>query len=122
MTEGELTAAVASYLELSIGATGIYLTLTSGYLIVAYVAGRNLQPAQLRIINTLYVLMATIIAFASTLFVFRARSFAASIGQPGTILPTTVIDLVTMLWASILVLGEIAALYFMWTTRHTKGE
>ena len=42
MTEAELLEAATSYFELATGMISLYLTITSAYLIVAYLVGARL--------------------------------------------------------------------------------
>ncbi|MGR8949750.1 MAG: hypothetical protein ACU84Q_17040 [Gammaproteobacteria bacterium] len=56
MNEEQLLAATAAFSELAIEAVMLYLTLVTGYLIVAHIAGANLNSRQLYLINSLFAI------------------------------------------------------------------
>ena len=58
MTEAELIESMTEYFGLNAEMLSIYLTVTSGYLIVAYLVGGKLTRSQLVIISGLYIMFA----------------------------------------------------------------
>ena len=96
--------------------TALYLTLLSGYLIVAYVQGKHLSRMQAAIITTLFLCW----TFVNTLSSVSALNAAVYFGHTygAGLLPE---------WGSLSIavlqgLGTLAALKFMWDVRHPKTE
>ena len=65
MTEYELAELVAIYSSNGSGLFATYLTLISGYLITAFLAGARLNTLQVTILNVGFVFAAFIITFAT---------------------------------------------------------
>ena len=64
-TEPDLIAAGTSLLEAGMFGISIYLTVVSGYLVVAYIAGRDLGRFQLFTISMLFVTFSFFASFGS---------------------------------------------------------
>ena len=64
MTESELLESSALFWSNSISILAILTTIISGYLITAYVAGKDFDRIQVTIINTLYIAICTLLLFA----------------------------------------------------------
>jgi len=101
-------------------AMGMYLTVTSGYLIAAYFVGRQLTSLQAAIITglfTWYTLHMTIGTFA---YFGRAKYFYDSleVAPPGLGMNSTLIFSAF----GFELFGIIACLKFMWDVRHPKAE
>jgi hypothetical protein len=129
MTEAELIGAMTSFFDLGISTFGLWLTLTSGYLIVAYVAGKQLPRIQFSVLNGLYILTASICALSSGNYALMGVEYQNALGglaQTGSLtgpgpIATGTPNLVPMLFAAGLFAGELAAVYFMWSTRRSSG-
>jgi hypothetical protein len=101
-----------------------YITLLSGYLIVAYLLGGKLSKRDLTILNGLYVTF----MFGSILSMSTAHG--AGIRQYQRLLEMTSEPSIDVLWTqesmiislSWLTLAALASLYFMWSIRHPKIE
>ena len=104
--------------------TAIFLTLISGYLVVAYLAGAKLTRLQVSIATTIYIVAAAYegLFMAS---IFRAMALAR---ESYLKLDPSFSDSIfvavrgeqigfTVLWA-----GVLAPLWFMWSVRHPKTE
>jgi uncharacterized membrane protein len=63
MTESELVESAALYYSLTGDMMNLYLTVTSGFLIVAYLAGRKLTKSQLIIVSCLYLIFASLATY-----------------------------------------------------------
>ena len=113
----------------------IYLSLVTGYLITAFVAGKQLTRAQMLIasgvfvISTLFiashmVIMSIISRNMLNLIVERAAETRAFQGLPASELPTvfTLVPFGIYGLLLLLILGLLAPLYFMWSVRHPKKE
>jgi hypothetical protein len=59
MSEAEIVESMTEYFGLNAEMLSIYLTVTSGYLIVAYLVGSKLTRSQLIIVSGLYLVFAT---------------------------------------------------------------
>jgi hypothetical protein len=109
----------------------IYLTLLFGYLVVAYLIGKNLTRVQVSIFNVLYSMsilgslsimaggyagMATYWEYSQMLLQElghdRVLPLAAGLMSENFIIATMTINFFSLM----------ASLYFMWTIRHPKTE
>jgi hypothetical protein len=130
MTEAELVEAATSYFDLGISTFGIWLTLTSGYLIVAYLAGKELPRVQYFVLNGLYVVIASICAMSSAGYALLGVEYQNALGDlaaTGSLLgggpvATENPNLIPALFSGALFAGELAAIYFMWITRRSAGS
>ena len=110
--EARFVEASAAYMGLSVSAVGLYLTLLSGYLIVAYVAGKDLSSTQLWIVNILFLCSSSLIVFAIVGFGYRGISFIQRLRGVDEHIPTG-----HFIFMGVLVAGICAALYFMHSSR-----
>ena len=95
---------------------GLYLTITSGYLLVAYLAGKDLTQLQVFIITVLFAVVAGLNALAVTSFWESAAYWGQTYGEGRAS---------TLAWkavAPVLGAGILACLKFMWDVRHPKAE
>ena len=97
-------------------AMGLYVTVTSGYLLVAYLAGKNLTRLQAVIISTLYVSFAAFNTIAVASYFQSAVYFGHTYGAGRT--PHWPVYVVATLFP----LGILACLKFMWDVRHPRTE
>lgn len=94
----------------------IYLTVTSGYLLVAYLVGKSLTTFQVVVVTGLFVYFGVI----SSLSVYGYYQSAAFWGQTYGLGRAEY-----WLWRVITpacILGILACLKFMWDIRHPKPE
>ena len=122
MSEAELLQYGSSTWSNSIGLTVLFLTVLSGYLITAYVAGSNLSSSQITIINGSYLLVAghlvfAIYAFGATAIEVDTVAFEMSTQRKNRPIPEPLYALVTIYGALI-----FASLKFMWDVRHHRPE
>ncbi len=94
----------------------LYLTVTSGYLLVAFLAGKDLTRLQASIITTLFVVFQAISTFAVMSYFAGAVYFGHTYGA-GRV-PTWVGGTVGLVFAA----GILACLKFMWDVRHAMTE
>ena len=118
----ELIESSASYWELTVDILSFYLTVTSGYLIVAYLAGDKLTRSQMIIISTLYVSMAGMSAYGATAWAIRALYFAQQMITFDGAMPYPPSEFIPAALGLFLAGGIIACLKFMWDARHPKSE
>ena len=122
MTESELVEALTSYHDLFISMLSVYLTVTSGYLVVAYLIGGKLTGYQVGVISVLFVFFGVVTTWAGTGFAMRGIAYIEPLrqlkpdqtyyGHPAA---------VAIIFVALLG-GIIASLGFMWAVRHPKKK
>ncbi len=125
MTEYELLDLVAGAMDGMYDSTTLFLSIVSGYLLVAYLVGAKLTRAQVLIISTLFVVGAGLqcwalltqevaieeyLAAKAQLSPLTKFQYSVANGNAGTLIATA------------MALGTIAALYFMWSVRRSQIE
>jgi len=122
MTEAELIEAWGLFLGNSQTAMALYLSILSGYLIIAYLVGRKLSRTQVIILSTMFVFASSFCTLVLTVWWQRALEFAleAQAINPERIVSNSK-DAVRMV-AALFSLGILASLYFMWNVRHAETE
>ena len=121
MSEAELVEALTSYYEIALTAIGMYVSVTSGYLVVAYLAGTNLDKTQVFIISVLFTVVAGIMVYAVHGFMWRAYGYIQSlksVAQSGVDYYAGPFSHVLL--PVILACGIVASLKFMWDVRHPR--
>lgn len=98
-----------SLVEAGMMAITVYLTVITGYLVAAYMAGPKLTRSQLVIVSLLFLLFASIFSIATYLLINAAMNLQFDDGQVGTGF---------LAWVPLLALvgelaGIVAALKFM---------
>jgi small-conductance mechanosensitive channel len=122
MTEYELGELIVSYSGLVATYLTTYLTVVSGYLITAYVAGKRFSTSQVILLNCLFVVataMLTMAVFASSL---RWLSYLEKLEQlvPNEIYPMSLPLAIAICFLCIA--GILASIKFMWDVRHPKPD
>ena len=123
MTEYEILDLFRGYVEMEAVSFTIYLTLTSGYLVVAYLVGERLSTLQSSIITSLYVTGAALQTWAITRYQVAIRELLHTKEKisPLTEFQSSVADSgATFAFVILMTLGIFASLFFMWSTRRTK--
>ena len=121
MTESELVEAITSYFDIAVAALTLYVTICSGYLIVAYMVGGNLTNSQAFIVSTLYCFVAGVTTYAFR--TWSQRSFDYLAFQESSGLSSIDIEAsptALSLMTAIMFAGVVACLKFMWDVRHPK--
>ena len=120
MTEYELADIVATYSSNAGSFFTVYLTIVSGYLVTAFVAGSRLTTMQVSILN---------VGFAVAVFVMIWATYGAGSTQvhyTNKLLllaedaPQANRAWVMNIMAVLMAGGFLASLYFMWGVRHPK--
>ena len=122
MTEAELVEAWGLFLGNSQAGLGLYLSILSGYLIIAYLIGNKLTRAQVTIVSALFVFSTTSVSLWFWAWWGRALEFAMEAKQLNPSRQVANSPAAHYIFTSMLLLGIAAALYFMWTIRHPKTE
>jgi hypothetical protein len=120
MTEAELWTLIVEYNVAMLSTFALYLTLISGFLVVAYLVGEKLTSWQAAIVTAGFTISASFFTFA--VFGYGTRAvflIGKSSSEYQSIVMTSYPALGVML--SIFVLGIFASLKFMWDVRHPKS-
>jgi hypothetical protein len=120
MTEAELFESAQTVWSNYITCMSIFITIVSAYLIVAYIAGRNLTRPQVILVNALFVSFSVYAITAMYGFSRVATELASlSIGmstQRSEVGVTTVPTIALLVFIPL----ASACLKFMWDVRHPK--
>jgi hypothetical protein len=107
---------VTELLNAASGAMSLYLTVISGYLLVAYLVGKDLTLLQTTIITTLFIFFCSTNTLATMSYMQNAYYFGQTYGAGRA----------QEWWAplsgTLLALGVFAALKFMWDVRHPRTK
>ena len=120
MTHAELVEAATAYFEVAADMFSIYLTVTSGYMIVAYLVGARLTRPQVSLITALYILVSSISTYTFYGFAMRGVIYSSRQGELDPSLPIYGSPTFVMVFSILLVLGFIASVKFMWDVRLHK--
>jgi hypothetical protein len=109
----------------SLGATyfTLYLTLLSGYLVVAFLAGRKLTKSQVTTVNWVFILSAIFFTL-STLgnFIFSIGYYMAAPWRESILQGFYLMGALDIVMALAMVAGIFASLKFMKNIRESKPE
>jgi hypothetical protein len=122
MTEAEIVESITSYYELVVSMMGLYLTVTSGYLIVSYMVGSKLTRSQTAMVSALYVIFALITSFGVTGFFLRAADYIEPLQQANPDRGYFGVPVVIAVITIILIGGVFMSCKFMWDVRHPKSK
>ena len=122
MTEAELIGLSQEFWSHTISLLTVFITLLSGYLVVAYLVGKKLTFFQVSIVSVLYISLSSLVLFAVYAFTARATEtaqLAMELTTQRTLGPTP-----SIAWGllAICVCCTVASLIFMWNIRHSKGD
>lgn len=113
MSESELMEISQATWGNAISIIAIYITVLSGYLIAAYIAGAAMSSNQIRIINTLYIGLSIFLLAGSLGFALNAaelNSLAYAMTTQRKIVPTPYLAYVIVFF---LAFSHLASLKFM---------
>jgi len=122
LTEYELVDLAINVQASSTASVAIFLTCTSGYLIVAWLVGARLTRAQVLLINMVFIFFQLMVAIAwggRWDYYYRFMTALASID------PTfyeTVSPFIVIAMGTVMLLSICGCLKFMWDIRHPKKE
>jgi len=125
MTEYELLDVMETINGNSITATGVYFSILTAYLLVAYIAGNQLTKYQVMFINVVFIFY-NLIASMNLAMMIRTRMGLSErlIEMSGE--TKVVSDEVGIVLISVFILMRImlvvGAMGFMWQVRHPKTE
>ena len=121
MTEYELEDLLTSTSLAAVESFGMYISITTAFLIASYLAGGKLSNPQAAIVSILYVVASAVSAWATIGYCSRAIPLANALEviHPERIYGMQPFVLVTL--SALQTLGIIACLKFMWDIRHPKS-
>ena len=122
MTEAELLEAASYQFELVISTLSLYISVTSAYLLVAFVAGIRLTRSQTFIISTLYIVICALATYAVYSWTTRGVYYAIKLEALDANVPIYSKIVVPVVLPLLLAGGIVASLKFMWDIRHPKSE
>ena len=120
--EAELIQATQATWGNVISLTVVQISLLSGYLITAYLAGKNLTRAQVVIVNGLYLLMSAFVLMSIFTLSNRATEMATiaiEMSSDRGLTPQHWLPLGVIVIFSVCLLSSLK---FMWDVRHSKTE
>ncbi|MFT7246828.1 MAG: hypothetical protein ACI82A_004208 [Candidatus Azotimanducaceae bacterium] len=122
MTEPELVEAANSSWSLVTSAMGVYMTITSAYLIAAFLAGVKLTTLQVGIISALFITMASTLMIGLYGWTVRGAYYTSELAALNSDAAAYVFSGVAIVLTSLCSIGILASLKFMWDIRHSKTE
>ena len=120
MTEAELVEAWGLFLGNSQTGLGLYLSLLTGYLIIAYLVGEKLTRSQVLIVSILYFFANSMISLWFFAWWSRALEFAMEAKQLNPDRQVANSQGITLSITAFLFMAIVASLYFMWSVRRPK--
>ena len=116
----DLIEATGMYYGLTVEVLSVYLTVTSGFLVVAYLVGEKLTKSQTLIISTLYIGMASLAAYGATVWTLRGVFFAYQQVAIDSSIPIYATRILPIGVGIFLFGGIFASMKFMWDVRHPR--
>ena len=123
MTEYEILELTYSIIDSMATVFTVYLTILTGYLIVAYLIGRQLETSQVCVINSLFVAITVVQIYSVYNYAVEVESLLQMKAQLSDLTPfqhamsqqySMYITVLLMLF------GVVASLYFFWNIRRAK--
>ena len=122
MTEQELAEIISDYSSQGGAFFGLWITVVSGYLIAAYLAGGQLKRSQVFILNTFYVWVCSLLIIGFYGSFNTQAHYTRELKQMVPDSPQMMNNYIAIAVAIAAVLGVSATLKFMWDIRHPKTE
>jgi hypothetical protein len=122
MTEAELVESISYQFESALTVLSLYVTVTSAYLVVVYLAGSKLTRSQIAIISTLYVFIAVVSTYCFWAWSIWGIHYGDVLRSLETGAPVFASRYIPGLFTFAMSSGILASLKFMWDIRHPKTE
>jgi hypothetical protein len=122
MTEYELFDAYYSVQAVFGAGATFYLTVLSGYLIVAYMAGKDLSVFQLMVISVGFVCIEFGVINVQARRVGEIQRLQAALADINPDYGTPVPDAVAFVMLCVAIAGVLSALAFMWNSRRGNAS
>ena len=122
MSEAELAEQVANYGGQGIAIFAVWVSVLAGYLVTAYMAGRNLERTQGLILNSTYLFVSALVIFA--IFAsFKVQAFYSEQLRESFPWSPQVSNIYIAIGITVATsCATLASLKFMWDIRHPKHE
>ncbi len=120
MAEAEIWELILISQGNSSATLGIYLSMVSGYLIIAYLVGAKLSRSQVLTINVLFLTSGLLTTISTYAFLARAAFLLQFTSKEYTSPASIFIPVADVAAGLVLFLGLLACLKFMWDIRHPK--
>ena len=120
MNEPELVEAANSTFALVVDLLTFYMTITSAYLLVAYIAGAKLSRFQITVVSVLYIFMGSASTYALSLWMIRGIYYMARVQALDATAPINPTAIIPLMIIAALIGGIVTSLIFMWNIRRTS--
>ena len=122
MTEQELAELISDYSSQGGAFFGLWITIVTGYLIAAYLAGDRLNRSQVFILNTFYVWVSSLVRVGFYGSFNTQAHYTRELKQMVPDSPQMMTWNLGFAVTIATVLGVLATLKFLWDIRHPKIE
>lgn len=122
MTEYELVDVTATYSSNFAVIFTVYLTLVSGYLVSAFVAGTKLSSVQVSILNVGFIISAGLLAFSALGAGIIRVHYTIELLELAADAPHRPLLWLFLSLFILMVGGVLTSVYFMWNVRHPKSD
>jgi hypothetical protein len=122
MTEYEYADVIATYSSNAGAFLAVYLTVVTGYLITAFMAGSRLSSLQVTILSIGFIVAAGVLTYATygagmTQVYYTQMLLDLAEGSPQAATSAVIKTL-----GSLMLGGLLSSLFFMWNVRHPKTK
>ena len=122
MTEYELVDAIATYTQNFMTLFSFYITLLSGYLITAFVAGPRLSSVQVSILNVGFIISECLLTFSIAGAGLIRVHYTLELLELAPDSPHRPLEWLFVAFPMLMVGGVLASLFFMWNSRNPKED
>lgn len=120
MTEYELTDSLTSLMSVASDIFAVYISLLAAYLVSAYLVGHKLDAIQVITISTLFAVAGSVLVWGMYSFFSRAIPLADALEVINPDVRYGAHRLTRFVLVSVMSLGILACLKFMWDIRRGK--
>lgn len=121
LTEAELIEAATTYFGLNAEMLTLYLTATSGFLLVAYLVAPKLTRYQLATVSGLYLVFALIATYLAIGYALRGMFYIEQLRSVSPETPVFSTNVIPAALGTVLFAGIIASLLFMSHSRRLNS-
>ena len=122
MTEYELVDNAITYFTAALTAFGMYITVVSGYVIAAFMAGKQLLRVQVWVVNVFFFCTASVFTLATVTCYARTNEYAKRLLELDPTRTSRFSEYAASGVGVLQILGIAACLYFMWSVRHQNPD
>ena len=124
MTEYETLELMYSLLDSMATVFAMYLTILSGYLVVAYLIAAELETRQVIIVNALLIAITGVQIYSVYNYALEVESLLQIKASVSTLTPfqeSMASQYSIFMTALLMLFGVVASLYFFWNVRRAKS-